>query len=99
MKMIIFAMVLVSTSIFADMPNGGYSELSSNEVNFSQATDAGEGLEKNNICQGVVRCWNGRVVSCVAYGAGCTWFSNARGVQCTGYDQFGRWGTYWSRCF
>lgn len=99
MKLIVLIMFLVSSSIFAEMPNGGYVGLSSTEVASSESFVVNEGLEKNNICQGVVRCWDGRVVSCVAYGTSCTWFTNARGAQCTGYDQYGRWGTYWARCF
>lgn len=73
----------------------GQSKINNQEIQVAQY--------QPRTCYAYATCWdyygNPYTVNCYATGQGCSYYArNGEGVQCTGYDQFGYWNTWWVRC-
>lgn len=110
MYKLIFSIICCAMLVNASENKLSQTELDSLENELSKFGSYGQTLIKQeeiqlaqvNSCYAHATCWNrfgSYQVSCYSYGNGCSWYSqNGVGVQCTGYDNWGRWTSWWVRC-
>jgi hypothetical protein len=56
--------------------------------------------DKGQYCQAHTYCYNGQVITCEAWGQGCSWYVQpGQYVTCTGFDRFGYWGNFYAYCY
>lgn len=63
-----------------------------------EASPKDEAIPEIGVCRAVTNC-GGYYVSCITYGAACTWFVQpGLYVECTGYDAYGRYVEFHFDC-
>lgn len=110
MYKLIITLLLTFTFVNASDSKLTKAELDSLEYELGKLDSYGQSMIQEEIkltqgytCYAYATCWdyygNPYTVTCVSYGSGCTYNAqNGVGVQCTGFNQWGSWNTWWVRC-
>ena len=66
----------------------------------ASVSTSGMGMTDNASCFAYTSCPYGGAISCETWGYGCSWWTvPGSSVQCTGHDFYGRWLTFYYRCY